>query len=83
MVAEVAAQASTTLSFDSGEPVLQQQQQRVCLKNVLHPVCYDECHTPTEEEQAGGDGDDGYDNSDNSNAASGAAVSADGVVSVS
>ncbi|CAM9624421.1 unnamed protein product [Ectocarpus fasciculatus] len=36
----------------------QPQQQRVCVKNVLRPVSYDECHIPSEDGQDGG-GDDG------------------------
>lgn len=80
-VVGVAAELSPILSSESVGPVLQeqQQQQRVCLKSVFHPVSYDECHIPSEEGQAGGGDDDGC---DNSNAASGVGVSA-GVVSVS
>lgn len=84
MALGVAAEVCPTLSSDGVRPVLQQQlqqQQRVCLKNVRHPVSYDECHIPSEEEQAGGGGDDGCDNSKNNNAASGADDSAGGVVS--
>ena len=77
---------SPTLSSDGVRPVLHQQQhqqQRVCLKDVLHPVSYDECHIPSEEGHDGGGGDDGYDSGNNRNAASGAAVSAEGTVAAS
>lgn len=32
------------------EPKQQQQQQRVCMKNASHPVSYDECHIPSEDQ---------------------------------
>lgn len=75
----MAAEVSATLYSDSIRSVIQQQQ--VCLKNVHHPVSYDEVHIPSEE-QAGGSGDDGCNNSNNGNAASDPAGSAEGVVSV-
>lgn len=81
MVTGTVAEVSPTPSSDGVKPVLQQRQ-RVCLKNVLHPVSYDECHIPSEEEDGGG-GDDGCDSGNNGNAASGAAASAEGVVSAS
>lgn len=86
MVVGFAAELSPTLSSDSVRSAFQRQQQhqqqRVCLKSVLHPVSYDECHIPSEDEQGGGGGgDDGCDNGSTTDAAPGATVSADGVVS--
>eukprot|EP00903_Cladosiphon_okamuranus_P005523 g5501.t1 len=74
-----AAAGVATVSSDGVRSVLQQQQ-RVCLKNVLHPVSYDECHIPSDEQDGGG-GNDGCDSGHNGNPAPGTAVSAKGVVS--
>jgi len=61
----------------SSRLILQQQLEHKRVRSVHHPVSYDECHLPSEEEQLISGGGDGCDSDSNSNSAVGGAISGD------
>lgn len=62
----------------AGRLFLQQQPEQKRVRSFLHPVAYDECHLPSEEEQLIGGGGDGCD-SDGNTAVGGAISNEDAV----